>query len=146
MKLPDALTPLRIGLGLLAVVAAVVAIALWNPWSGYLRSRVAAAEAETETTQDTLRGQIEASEGQAYVSDAAQDVRVIIERIRESTYAVETEARAAPGADDALDPDTLARQRANDERLCAIHPAVCSDGPGGPGPGPDASPGGEGSL
>jgi len=117
----------------------VVLIAFWNPWTAYVTSRLSKAEATGETTQDALRGQIEASSGQADVEAAAQEVRVIVQTVREATHAVEIEARAAPGADDPIDPDTFDRLHANDRRLCDIGSVVCSDGSGGPAPGPDAA-------
>jgi len=139
MRLPDSLTPLRIGLGLFVIVAAVVLFALWNPWSGYLRSRVAKAEAAQETAVDALQGQTEANLGQADVETAAQEVRVIVETVREVTHAVEIEARRAPNSQDPLEPDVDHRLRQSDERLCAIGPDVCRDGADSPAPGPDAS-------
>lgn len=137
MRLPDALTPMRIGLGLLLIVAAVVAISMWNPWSGYLHQRVAKAEAGQETSQDALQGQIEANAGQAEVEAAASEFRLIIQDTREATHAVEIEARAAPDADAPIDPSRADRLRAHDRELCRLRPTICSDGPDGPAAGPD---------
>ena len=137
MRLPDAVTPLRVSFGLFLIAAVVVAISLWNPWSGYLRQRVAKAEAGQETSQDALQGQIEANAGQAEVEAAAQEVRVIIHEVREATHAVEIEARAAPDADAPIDPSRADRLRAHDRELCRLRPTICSDGPDGPAAGPD---------
>lgn len=137
MKVPDSFTPLRIGLGVLLIVAAVVCFTLWNPWSGYLRSRVAKAEATTETTQDGLQGQIETVQGQQDVEAAASEVRVIIQDVREATHVLEVEARRAPDAGEPLDVDRRDRLRALDERLCASGTVQCRVGAGSGPAGPD---------
>lgn len=134
MRLPDALTPMRIGLGLLLVAVVVVAIALWNPWSGYLRHRVAKAEAGQETSQDALQGQIEANAGQADVEAAASEVRVIIQDAREATHVLEIEARRDPTGADPLPADRAARLLAHDDELCRLRPGLCGDGPDRPAP------------
>lgn len=134
MRLPDSFTPLRIGLGLALVVAAVVAFALWNPWSGYLRARLAKAEATTETTQDALQGQTETNLGQADVEAAASEVRVIIQDAREATHVLEVEARRDPSGAEPLPADRAARLRAHDDELCRLQPTLCSDGADSPAP------------
>lgn len=146
MRLPDAATPLRIGLGVAVLVAVVLAVVFWNPLTGYLTSRLAKAEAKTETTQDALQGQRETVQGQQDVETAAQEVRVIVETVREVTHAVEIEARRAPDADAPLDPDRLDRLRAHDVELCALRPALCSGGADGRGPEADAAGGDPSAL
>lgn len=131
MRIPDAFTPLRIGLGLALVGAIVLAIVFWNPLTGYLTSRLAKAEAETETAQDGLQGQIEANLGQADVERAAQEVRVIVQDAREVAHDVEIEARRAPNGEDPLEPDVYSRLRLADDRLCDLRPSVCSGSPDG---------------
>lgn len=139
MRLPDAATPLRIALGGAVLVAVVLAIVFWNPLTGYLTSRLAKAEAETETTQDALQGQLETVEGQADVEAAASEVRVIIQDAREVANDVAIEAYRAPNGEDPLEADVDARLRQSDQRLCALRPSVCGGRPDGPAPGPDAS-------
>lgn len=134
MRLPSAMTPLRIALTLGIMAAAVVVFALWNPWSGYLRARLAKAEATTETTQDTLQGQIETNLGQADVEAAASEVRVIIQDAREATHVLEVEARRDPSGADPLPADRAARLRAHDDELCSLQPTLCSDGADSPAP------------
>ena len=91
--------------------------------------------AETRAVTATIDAGARAQE-----AAGARDTTVKVERTldqvrRAETIAVDltTQARAAPDANQDLDPDRRARLRNEYDRLCAARPAVCPPDPAAPG-------------
>lgn len=130
-------TPLGWAIGAAVILAVLVAFALFNPWSGFLRGQVADARADEETAIDARAGLEQAAKAQAQVETAATEVRVIVEQARGAVHAVELEARAAPGGDTPLADASADRLRQSDDILCGLREGVCARRPDGPAAGTD---------
>lgn len=116
----------QLGLGAIVVLIALVLIIFFNPWTGFLRDQMADARADEETAIDGRTSFEEQVDGQADVDTAATEVRAVVQDAKENAYAVEIEARAAPGGDEPLADDVAGRLRGSDDVLCGLRPGICA--------------------
>lgn len=98
------------------------------------------AEKRLETAQATAVTATIAAGARAQEATGARDTMQKVERTLDQVRRVETiaidlttQARAAPYANQDLDPDRRARLRSEYERLCAARAAVCPPNPAAPG-------------
>ena len=101
-------------------------------------------EKRLETAQTTAVTATIAAGARAQEAAGARDTTLKVEHTlnqvrRAETIAAEltTQARAAPNANEDLDPDRRARLRSEHERLCDARPAVCPPDPAAQGDAPD---------
>jgi len=127
-------------LGLLAILAlGWLAIAVLGGL-GFRFDPFNTAEKRLETAQTTAVTATMAAGARAQEAVGARDTTLkgehTLDQVRHAeTIAAEltTQARAAPNANEDLDPDRRARLRNEYKRLCAARPAVCPPDPAAPG-------------
>jgi len=127
-------------LGILAVLAlAWLAIAVLGGL-GFRFDPFNTAEKRLETAQTTAVTATIAAGARAQEAAGARETTLKVEHTlgqvrRAETIAAEltTQARAAPNANEDLDPDRRARLRSEHERLCNARPAVCAPDPAAQG-------------
>jgi hypothetical protein len=127
-------------LGLLAVLAlGWLAIAVLGGL-GFRFDPFNTAEKRLETAQTTAVTATIAAGARAQEAAGARETALKVEHTlgqvrRAETIAAEltTQARAAPDANQDLDPDRRARLRSEHERLCDARPAVCASDAAAPG-------------
>lgn len=97
------------------------------------------AEKRLETAQTTAVTATIAAGARAQEAAGARDTTLKVEHtlgqvLRAEAIAVDltTQARAAPNANQDLDPDRRARLRSEYERMCDARPAVCAPDPAAP--------------
>lgn len=127
-------------LGILAVLAlAWLAITVLGGL-GFRFDPFNSAEKRLEMAQTTAVTATIAAGARAQEAAGARDTTRKVEHTlgqvrRAETIATDltTQARAAPDANQDLDPDRRARLRSEYERLCDARPAVCASDPSAPG-------------
>lgn len=107
-----------IAIGLVVLLAVILAIIFGGPIVGYWKQRTADAEAGQEQAVDDAVGRGLEVEGTKAIADAAAQDRTSVVIIRETAHALESQARADVDASSRLPDSVLDRVRAGDVVLC----------------------------
>lgn len=95
----------------------------WLPWSA--ESQLERAKVESTTAKsDAAARSLEVEGITAQQARQGETHRILVD-VNASTAQAITEARSAPDAETPLDPATVARIRAQHDRLCDAVPAAC---------------------